>query len=54
MFSMVSTRLDIAQVVGVVSRFMSNPSKEHWNAVKWILIFKGHSDASICYRSEDL
>lgn len=24
-------------IVGVVSRFLSNPGKEHWLAVKWIL-----------------
>ncbi|CAN1237861.1 Retrovirus-related Pol polyprotein from transposon TNT 1-94, partial [Linum grandiflorum] len=31
------TRPDIAHAVGVVSRFLSNPGKEHWAAVKWIL-----------------
>ncbi|XP_059078091.1 uncharacterized protein LOC131876665 [Cryptomeria japonica] len=34
---MVCTRPDIAHVVGVVSRYMSNPGLEHWNAVKWVL-----------------
>ncbi|PKI70088.1 hypothetical protein CRG98_009551, partial [Punica granatum] len=28
---------DITHSVGVVSRFLSNPGKEHWNTVKWIL-----------------
>ena len=37
MYAMVCTRPDIAHAVGVVSRHMSNPAKEHWNAVKWIL-----------------
>ena len=37
MYAMVCTRPDIAHAVGVVSRFMSNPGKEHWNAVKWIM-----------------
>ncbi|KAG9455261.1 hypothetical protein H6P81_008165 [Aristolochia fimbriata] len=36
MYAMVSTRPDIAHAVGVVSRFMKNPGKEHWEAVKWI------------------
>ena len=35
MYAMVCTRPDIGYAVGVVSRFMSNPGKEHWNAVKW-------------------
>ena len=37
MYAMVCTRPDIAQAVGVVSRFMDDPSKQHWEAVKWIL-----------------
>ncbi|KAH9304140.1 hypothetical protein KI387_008544, partial [Taxus chinensis] len=37
MYAMVCTRPDIAQVMGVVSRYMANPSKENPNAVKWIL-----------------
>ena len=31
------TRPDLAQVLSVVSRYMANPGKEHWSAVKWIL-----------------
>ncbi|KAE8716753.1 putative carboxylesterase 5-like [Hibiscus syriacus] len=31
MFYMICKRLDIAQAVGVVSRYMANPDKEHWN-----------------------
>lgn len=37
MYAMVCTKSDIAHVVGVVSWFLSNSGKEHWNAVKWIL-----------------
>ena len=37
MYAMVCTRPDIAHAVGVVSRFLSDPRKEHWAAVKWIL-----------------
>ena len=33
---MVCTRPDIAHAVGVVSRFMVNPGKDHWEVVKWI------------------
>ena len=39
MYAMVCTRPDIGYAVGVVSWFMSNPRKEHWNTVKWILRF---------------
>ncbi|XP_070016936.1 secreted RxLR effector protein 161-like [Nicotiana sylvestris] len=37
MYAMVCTRPDISQTVGVISRYMHNPRKEHWQAVKWIL-----------------
>ena len=34
MYAMVCTRPNIAHAVGVVSRFMSKPGKQHWEAVK--------------------
>eukprot|EP00253_Pinus_taeda_P009429 PITA_09429 len=34
MYAMVCTRLDIAHLVGVLSKFMSKPGKEHWTIVK--------------------
>ena len=37
MYAMVCTRPDISQAVGVVSKYMHDPGKEHWQAVKWIL-----------------
>lgn len=37
MYAMICTRPDISYAVSVVSRFMANPGKEHWRAVKWIL-----------------
>ena len=37
MYAMVCTRPDISQAVGVVSRYMHDPGKGHWQAVKWIL-----------------
>ena len=39
MYPMVCTRPDIAHAVGVVSRSMSHPRIEHWNAVEWIIIY---------------
>ncbi|PKI64685.1 hypothetical protein CRG98_014901 [Punica granatum] len=39
MYAMVCTRPDIAHSIGVVSCFLSNPGKKHWNAVKWILSY---------------
>ncbi|KAJ8492114.1 hypothetical protein OPV22_013835 [Ensete ventricosum] len=36
MYAMVCTRPDVAYAVGVTSRFLTNPGKEHWAAMKWI------------------
>ena len=50
MYAMVCTRPDIAHAVGVVSRFLKNPRKEHWEAVKWILRYlRGSSDECLCF-----
>ena len=37
MYAMVCTRLDISYAVGIVSKYMHNPGKGHWQSVKWIL-----------------
>lgn len=53
MYAMVCTRPDIAYAVGVVSRFLSNPGKEHWNAVKWILRYlRGTAKQCLCFGNE--
>lgn len=54
MYAMVCTRPDIAHTVGMVSHFLSNPVKEHWEAVKWILRYlKGTSKTCLCYGGAD-
>ena len=55
MYAMVSTQPDIAFAVGVVSRFMSQPGRNHWAAVKSILRYlKGTKGKNICYGKGDL
>ncbi|KAJ6995884.1 hypothetical protein NC653_012686 [Populus alba x Populus x berolinensis] len=55
MYVMVCTMLDIAHAVGVVNRFLSNPGKEHWSTVKWILRYlKGTSSFSLCFGNNKL
>ena len=49
-YAMVATRPDIAFAVGVVSRYMANPRKKHWEAVKGIMRYlKGTKDFCICF-----
>ena len=37
MYAMVYACPDISHAVGVVSIFLVNPNKTHWEMVKWIL-----------------
>ncbi|KAJ0754054.1 putative RNA-directed DNA polymerase [Helianthus annuus] len=54
MYAMVCTRPDIAHAVGVVSRFLSNPGKKHWEAVKWIFRYlRGSSKLGITFGNEE-
>jgi hypothetical protein len=54
MYAMVCTRPDIAHAVGVVSRYMNNPGKEHWEAVKWILRYlRGTTTHALCFGGSD-
>ena len=49
MYAMVCTRPDIAHVVGVVSKYMNNPGKEHCMAIKWIIRYlRGTIAHAIC------
>ncbi|KAL5565857.1 hypothetical protein UlMin_029021 [Ulmus minor] len=51
MYAMVCTRPDLAYSASLVSRFMSNPGKDHWEAVKWIFRYvKGASDVGLLYK----
>ena len=50
MYAMVCTRPDIAQAVGVLSRFMSNPGKEHLTFVKRVFRYlQGTFDYCLVY-----
>ena len=49
-FDMICTRPYIAQAVETVSRYMSNPSGEHWKTVKTILRYiRGTSYVALYY-----
>ena len=54
MYVMVCTRLDIGYAVGVVSRYMNDPIKEHWKEVQWILRYlRGTTSHSLCFGASD-
>ena len=37
MYAQVCTRLDIAYIVGVLGRYLSNPGMDHWKAAKRVM-----------------
>ncbi|KAL9274475.1 Retrovirus-related Pol polyprotein from transposon TNT 1-94-like protein, partial [Drosera capensis] len=59
-YAMVCTRPDIAHagsclIQGVISRFMSNPGRKHWEAVKWLLRYlKGTSKTSLRFSKNNV
>ncbi|KAL9987803.1 hypothetical protein ACROYT_G002165 [Oculina patagonica] len=53
-YAMTCTRPDICWVVTKLSQFLTNPTKEHWVAVKHVLRYlKGTLDFELCYRKCD-
>ncbi|KAA0047423.1 gag/pol protein [Cucumis melo var. makuwa] len=55
MYAMLCTRPDICYSVGIVSRYQSNPRRDHWTAVKNILKYlRRTKDYILVYRSKDL
>ncbi|XP_071939841.1 secreted RxLR effector protein 161-like [Coffea arabica] len=54
MYAMVCTRPDISHAVRVVSRYMHDPGKEHWQAVKWILRYiQSTVDIGLIFEQDD-
>ena len=50
MYVMICTRPDISHAVSLVSRFMANPGRQHWKAIKWIFrYFKGTLNVGLMY-----
>jgi len=46
---------NIAHSVGVVSRFLANLNKQHWQAVKWISRYlKGTSNYCLCFGNNNV
>jgi hypothetical protein len=51
MYAMVCTRSYIAHAVGVLSRYMSKPRKEHWTTIKRVFMYlHGTTSYGLCYQ----
>ena len=54
MYAQVCTRPDIAFVVGVLGRYLSDPGQSHWKAAKKVLRYlQGTKDLMLTYRHTD-
>ena len=50
MYAMVCTRPNLAHAMSMVSKYMVNSGKQHWDAVKWIFRYlKGTTDNDITF-----
>ena len=48
MYAMVCSHPDLSHALSVVSRYMANPEKQHWNVVQWIFKYlRGTSSACL-------
>ena len=53
MYVMMCTRPDLSQAVSIVSRYMNDPSRGHWEAVRWILMYiKGTVDVGLFFEKD--
>ena len=54
MYALVCTRPNILHAVDVVSKYMENMRKEHWNAVKWVFWYiRAKSDHCITFNNNN-
>lgn len=54
MYAMVCKKPDISHLVGIVSMYMHNPGKGHWQAVKWILrCIQKTMDVGLLFEQDD-
>jgi len=53
MYVMVCTRPDLSQVVSIISRYMHDFRKGHWEAVKWVLRYiKGTINVELVFEKD--
>ncbi|WKA01364.1 hypothetical protein VitviT2T_019647 [Vitis vinifera] len=55
MYAQVCTRPDIAFVVGILGKYLSNPGSQHWKATKKVLRYlQGTKDLMLTYRRTNI
>ena len=55
MYAMVCTIPDLSQAVSIISRYMHDPGKGHWEAVKWVLRYiKSIIDVGLVFEKDSI
>jgi hypothetical protein len=50
MYTIVCTKSHLAQAISVVSKYMANPGRQHWDTIKWIFRYlRGSTDYGITF-----
>ena len=53
MYAIVYTRPDLSKAVSMISRYMHDPGRGHWEAVKWVLRYiKGTIDIDLVFEKD--
>jgi len=53
MYAMVCIRPDLSQAVSMISRYMYDPGRGHWEEVKWVLRnIKGTIDVGLVFEKD--
>ena len=47
MYAQVCTRLDIAYIVGILGKYLSNPGMDHWKKAKWVIRYLQRTKAHV-------
>lgn len=51
MYTMICTRPNVAYKISLLSQFMSNLGREHWEKIKWQLKYLLGSDMGLMFKS---
>ena len=55
MYVMVCTWPDLSQTISMISRYMHDPGRGHWEAVKWVLWYiKGTIDVGLVFENDSI
>ena len=51
MYDMVCSRPDLSYAMSLVTRYVANPGRTHWEAVKWIFKYLCGTEREMCPRA---